>query len=108
MDIMNMTIAQLVESAEKRSAELVNEIALFERIEAEASELRDFTEQAYSLQPCETIKDLLEKAENNYWEKSNHLYELQWEDTQMTNLIRSLRYIGKCERIYQVADMLGM
>lgn len=108
MDVMNMTIAQLVENAEKRNAELANEIALYERIEAEASELQRFTQEVYSLKPNETTKQLMEAADESYWEKSNHLYELHWEDTQMTNIIRSFRSLEKCERIYQVADMLGM
>lgn len=108
MDVMNMTIAQLVEKAQERREQLVNEIALYERIEAEASELRDFTQEVFILKPNETTKQLLEAADDSYWEKSNHLYELHWEDTQMTNIIRSFRSLEKCERIYQVADMLGM
>lgn len=108
MDIMNMTIAQLIESAEKRNAELANEIALYERIEREALELREFTQQVYELKPNETTKHLLDAADDSYWEKSNHLYQLGWEQSQLTNLIRSFRHIGKCERIYQVADTLGM
>ena len=108
MDVMNMTIAQLVEKAQERREQLVNEIALYERIEAEASELRDFAQEVFILKPNETTKQLLEAADDSYWEKSNHLYELHWEQSQLTNLIRSFRHIGKCERIYQVADMLGM
>lgn len=108
MDIMSMTITQLVEKAEERRAELVNEIALYERVEREALQHQQFAEEVYHLKPNENTLDLLDKADRNYWEKSNHLYELGCEHNQLMNLIRSFRSLEKCERIYHVADMLGM
>ena len=108
MDIMNMTIAQLIEKAEKRSAELVNEIALFERAEAEASETYRLATDVYDAKPNVITEGFVNKAEDAYYEESNHLYELRWEDSQLANLIRSFGYIKNCERIHQVADMLGM
>ena len=108
MDIMNMTIAQLIEKAEERRNELASEITLFEMSEAEASETFRLATDVYDAKPNVITEGFVTKAEDAYYEKSNHLYELRWEDSQLTNLIRSFGYLKNCERIYQVADMLGM
>ena len=108
MDVMNMTIAQIIEKAEERKAELVNEIALYERIEAEAAQTRDLAEEVYSLKPSLNTKELLERAEDNYWQKSNHLYELNHEHSQLSSIIWRLQKLAKCEQIYQVAYILGL
>ena len=108
MDVMNMTIAQLVEKAQERREQLVNEIALYERIEADAAQTRDLAEEVHYLKPNETTRDLLEKAEDNYWQKSNHLYELNHEHSQLSSIMWRLQKLAKCEQIYQVADILGL
>lgn len=108
MDVMNMTVMQIVENAEKRKAELSNEIALYERIEADAAQTRDLAEEVHYLKPNETTRDLLEKAEDNYWQKSNHLYELNHEHSQLSSIIWRLQKLAKCEQIYQVAYILGL
>ena len=108
MDVMNMTVMQIVENAEKRKAELANEIALYERIEADAAQTRDLAEEVHYLKPNETTRDLLEKAEDNYWQKSNHLYELNHEHSQLSSIIWRLQKLAKCEQIYQVAYILGL
>lgn len=108
MDVMNMTVTQIIENAEKRKAELSNEIALYERIEAEASQTRNLAEEIYNLKPSPTTKELLEKAEDNYWQKSNHLYELNHEHSQVYSIIWRLTELKKCEQIYQVAYILGL
>jgi len=108
MDVLNMTIAQIIENAEKRKAELANEIALYERIEAEAAQTRDLAEEVYSLKPSLNTKELLERAEDNYWQKSNHLYELGHESSQLYSIIWRLAELKKCKRIYEVADILGL
>ena len=108
MDIMNMTIAQLVEKAEERRKELESEITLFERAESEASENYRLATDVYDAKPNAITEEFVNKAEDVYYEKSNHLYELRWEDSQLASLIRSFGYIKNCERIYQVADTLGM
>lgn len=108
MDVMNMTIAQLVEKAQERREQLVNEIALYERIEAEAAQTRDLAEEVFNLKPSLSTKELLERAEDNYWQKSNHLYELGHESSQLYSIIWRLAELKKCKRIYEVADILGL
>ena len=108
MDVMNMTVMQIIENAEKRKAELSNEIVLYERIEADAAQTRDLAEEVHYLKPNETTRDLLEKAEDNYWQKSNHLYELNHEHSQLSSIIWRLQKLAKCEQIYQVAYILGL
>lgn len=85
-----------------------NEIKLYERIEADASQTRDLAEQVYFLKPSETTKVLFERADENYWQKSNHLYELNYEHAQLSSITWSLQKLAKCERIYEVAHILGL
>lgn len=108
MDIMNMTIAQILEKANELYPQVMSELSELEAKVKVANKVREDAGETFYAVECDETAKALDDAEDNYWKLDDLRDQKEQESRNLTSLAHYFSYLHKCENIHQVAEVLGL